>query len=510
MPAPAILASTLLPFGNRLAAVTTYLSGYSLSSAGRDPRLHSRGLDESADQRRVRPVPGGLPRRLNVDATDHGSPDAGLVGEQLIELPLEATFPGIPPWDVFVRYQANINFLALAESLATPLITPLSYLVVTQSPPWSSSTFVVTRLLRGVAGAPPDAVAGACLDSPNSVEENISGSWWYNAGAAGLYANWTTLLSQPGWQDETVQAFSYTTSCKRIGGAVADADNDCWSDASDTNDADRDQDDDGLLDGMEAAWVNASCVADADCDNDGRTDAEEMVGPGQFLTNPVSSDTDSDGFLDAGYHLDCDGDGAPDMPLEDMNAGTGTGRNRVSFGIVSCKPDGSSTNSSACSYPAVLVSCGGRPFGNVGAASADSCPNNDDATQANSANTLLDLDSLPIVGDTNGRFNGIADNTHPDGRFSGDACEMDADNDGVNSAAENGSLWWDFTGGASFEVFCNDVGLGVPIALDATNRDSDGDGTVDGAECKLETNPADPGSKPGVLAPDEQTFYRLI
>jgi hypothetical protein len=175
---------------------------------------------------------------------------------------------------------------------------------------------------------------------------------------------------------------------------------------------------------------------------------------------------------------------------------------------VYCKPDGTSTNASACSYPFVIEGCGGRPFGNVGAASADICPNAVPATQLNSANTLPDLDALPVPGDSNGRFIGTADNTHPDGRFSGDDCEPDDDNDGINSSIESGLLWWDNTGGGTGHAFCNVASLGVAITLDPLERDSDNDGTVDGIECQLGRNPDDAASKPTLLAPDEITYYR--
>jgi hypothetical protein len=182
----------------------------------------------------------------------------------------------------------------------------------------------------------------------------------------------------------------------------------------------------------------------------------------------------------------------------------------VSLGIVYCKPDGTSTNQSACSHPFVLESCGGRPFGNVGAASADNCPNYANAPQTNTANTLLDLDSIPVVGDSNGRFNGLADNTHPHGRYQGDACDADADNDLASSVAEAGSLWWDATGGASGQIFCNNAGLGTPIVLNPSNRDTDGDGTVDGVECRVATDPTNAASKPLSLAADEQVFFRTV
>jgi hypothetical protein len=64
-------------------------------------------------------------------------------------------------------------------------------------------------------------------------------------------------------------------------------------------------------------------------------------------------------------------------------------------------------------------------------------------------------------------------------------------------------FWYDSTGGAGTWHFCNDDGIGVPVVTSPTNRDSDGDGTMDGHECMLETNPGDPLSRPSsILGPD--------
>jgi hypothetical protein len=387
-----------------------------------------------------------------------------------------------------------------------------------------SGLTVVSRSYPETESLPVGHYITGCLDSPDSWIEDVTAGGFTNPATPGLYAVWTTQLSAPGLQDEQIQTFSYTTSCKRIGGAVADADNDCWADAADTNDADRDIDNDGLLDGIEVAWIGSACVSDADCDNDGRTDTEEMVGPGRFLTNPIDGDGDSDGdgLLDAGLNLDCNGNGVPDLAIEDVNLGGTSGRNRVSFQIVYCKHDGTLVNGAACAG-ASISGCGGRPWGNVGAASADNCPMTSNGTQVNSPNTLPDLDSLPVPGDTNGRFGGAADNTHPDGRFAGDACEHDNEADGITDAAE-GSMFFDVsgqTGGSGEAAYCNRnvdaSGTPVPsdsdetpIATDPTKRDTDNDGSIDSAECLLGRNPANDVSKPsGFPTPEQARIFRL-
>lgn len=62
-----------------------------------------------------------------------------------------------------------------------------------------------------------------------------------------------------------------------------------------------------------------------------------------------------------------------------------------------------------------------------------------------------------------------------DGR--GDVCDFDADNDGIANGAEA-------------------AGCGASGPLSSTNRDSDGDRAVDGAECAVGTNPGSAASKP--------------
>jgi hypothetical protein len=68
----------------------------------------------------------------------------------------------------------------------------------------------------------------------------------------------------------------------------------------------------------------------------------------------------------------------------------------------------------------------------------------------------------------------------------GDACDPDADNDGIPNSVET-----------------SPPGAACPSASAATNplsRDSDGDLTLDGAECALGTDPMDAASKPPLVA----------
>jgi hypothetical protein len=181
------------------------------------------------------------------------------------------------------------------------------------------------------------------------------------------------------------------------------------------------------------------------------------------------------------------------------------------FNSVYCKPNETSGG------------LGGRPVGNPGAASEDNCPSISNASQTNTA--IVDLDLVGPPGDSNGRFNGTADVTHPDGKFTGDDCDGDADNDGIPDPVEEGTgvMFFDSSGGtgATGSNYCNTNkdANGNPEASDtdevvsetAVNvRDSDSDGSIDGVECQLKKNPGDPLSKPGTtMTPEEATFMRL-
>lgn len=101
------------------------------------------------------------------------------------------------------------------------------------------------------------------------------------------------------------------------------------------------------------------------------------------------------------------------------------------------------------------------------AGSADNC-----AFDANPGQTNTDAAPIPNPPKVN-------DVTVPRSDGSGDACDPDDDNDGVEDGAEAAG--------------CNGSG-----ALNPTIADTDGDRVRDGAECALGSDPADAGSKPPV------------
>jgi V8-like Glu-specific endopeptidase len=101
----------------------------------------------------------------------------------------------------------------------------------------------------------------------------------------------------------------------------------------------------------------------------------------------------------------------------------------------------------------------------------DNCAVVANANQANADRNFIDQ-TPPSTKD---------DNTWPNSDASGDACDTDDDNDGILDTAEAAG--------------CNASG-----PLSSTNRDTDGDRVLDGAECLLGTNPALASSKPTAAA----------
>jgi hypothetical protein len=291
---------------------------------------------------------------------------------------------------------------------------------------------------------------------------------------AGLYASWTTELSAPDLHSGEV-TFTIHTNCKPIGGSFPDDDRDCLENTADAVDTDADQDNDGLLDGIEEAW--GSSQTDADTDNDGRSDLEEMAATGTGLTNPHESDSDGDGVTDGGliFTASCapggatpctpaarDDNGDGDSADADESATTITGSGDLdsldggggSFGL-----DGTTGEShSRYGYRLQgLFTASGDPDLPGGYVEGDNCPNVSNGSQTNT------------------------DVTSPDGDANGDDCDTDDDNDGMVDGAEATFRYDGLTG-------CQNDG--TPTPLDDTDPDSDDDGYLDGAECQVPNDPA--------------------
>ncbi|MEX2225846.1 MAG: hypothetical protein WEB52_05280 [Dehalococcoidia bacterium] len=515
-------------------------------------------------------------------STTSGPPDVTINGKNVQgfadETFLDTAIPSTSVYDKIVRFRADATTVwiggdgGISNQLGT--ITPIN--LITMHPQFSPAGTQVSLALLGGAPSPPGTQL-LCLDTPQASITHTDGAYTANPAANGLYARWTAIISagDPHTGDAHAKVI---TNCKAIGISFTDADGDCLSptsnagaSATDAADGDPDQDDDGLLDGVEVAW--GTSPTDSDSDNDGRSDWEEMLGPNQFLTDPTDTqsvlpgDTDGDGDADGGFCLDAGVDGIPDSP--DSN-GDGTLGDLHSTNF-----DTSGDGSSHVISGAQLVECAGG-----------------DTTEGDNCGT--------VSNGTQDNFDGAM----PNGDRLGDACDGDDDQDGVNDKLDGGvqPMYFDAlaapvgtTGGASrchkdirplknvnsasnatpivvgvtghgysngdsvtitgvlgntaangtFVISAvgantftlnGSAGNGVYISgdadkaqkqadlpeigasLGALDPDSDGDGYLDGAECALGTNPASLASVPGFpgandndrdgLLPDVERFYR--
>jgi hypothetical protein len=199
--------------------------------------------------------------------------------------------------------------------------------------------------------------------------------------------------------------------------------------------------------------VNGTSSATGDTDGDGSSDFDEIF---QF-SNPLVADTDGDGSLDKQDDL--------------------AGFNCVSVnGVCSVVNLGDTTADDNCPVDA-----------NPGQENTDSQP---DFT--NSPNTP-----------SGALYRGDATNPHQD--HQGDACDTDADGDGLNNLTEAGFQHPTVSPGAAGgppagALYCLGLGASVPpggsttVTTEPLNPDSDADGGLDGRECLFGSDPKSAGA----------------
>jgi hypothetical protein len=242
----------------------------------------------------------------------------------------------------------------------------------------------------------------------------------------------------------------------------------------------------------DASWLDASvpaldpALALADIDDDGQLDWQCLPGPfADWDGNPATGDALLSCFI-------ADPDAMGDAPAGDMRLG------RIRFTMNPPSPAGKfsaltldfatigDTNFiqiTGC-QPVVYELGGGCLNGAVTWANA--LPGDDDGDGIQNAQD--NCDGVWNPGQQNNDGNRIVlpgkpfdDITAPNSDEAGDACDQDDDNDGLLDGSEG-------------EMFC--IGSGLLVVTSPFLPDTDGDRVLDGAECALGSNPADPNSKP--------------
>ena len=328
----------------------------------------------------------------------------------------------------------------------------------------SQAGLVSSVALLGGDPSNPPSNDYVCLDSPQS---SVSSSIGLKGPASpGMYPRWTIFQSAADFRDGTVNRI-LDMQCITVSGgpALTDADNDCLPSTVDTNDNNPDVDGDGVPDGVEAfsgtrytlpcgtvgplpvlPAVPPGVVAPpaqgtnpADCDGDGANDYEEMFN----FTDPSNPDTDGDGYLDHQYSGKDEDNASPSTILHSKYA--------------------------------------------------DNCPSDANASQANT-DSQNDYRLKPTVG--------FLDTTNPHQDLLGDACDPDADNDGIPNVAEPLMLILN-VGAPTFCKGPGTAGTHAPaVTMDPLNRDSDSDLGLDGRECQG-------GSRPDLAVKTAGQFGRL-
>jgi hypothetical protein len=111
---------------------------------------------------------------------------------------------------------------------------------------------------------------------------------------------------------------------------------------------------------------------------------------------------------------------------------------------------------------------------------SDNCPAIANVDQSNNDRNFVDLPAPKLFDDT----------SRPHSDNLGDACDPDNDNDGLTDAEELGLGPF-----GPWSWLCSATSANTNPLL----ADSDGDGTLDGAECELHTDPASAASKPPTI-----------
>jgi hypothetical protein len=372
-------------------------------------------------------------------------------------------------------------------------------------------------------------------DSVTSVEYRIPPT------TSGLFPTWVAFTSAPDFENGAIDRI-LDVECVGTGVVYAgpggsdiaanDVDDDCLATPGpDTNDANPDQDGDGVPDGAE--YYSGSNMNAADADGDGATDFDELF---QY-TNPNNADTDGDGSLDKQDNGadEITGSLVVDDTIADDNCpaianatqlntdsaqsyhGGNDAWNNVNAGTTgSAVPP--ATQITAFNVVSLVVSGGTATVttdvlsniqvnqlievSGVTGVGGTAAQDNTYRDHVNGAQVI----SRHPVGNTfsfnasTGFIDGAAvgtivirpatgDPTNPDHDMYGDACDPDDDNDSLPDVAEGNVTIVPWGGPGTTSCVGDGSGAATAIPLRTTNGDSDQDMVLDGIECQQGSRP---------------------
>lgn len=456
-------------------------------------------------------------------------------------------------------FPASFPFVSLDTAILTKLFlggggagfpipnTPLQ--LYTGTSIYRAGLNVSVALLGGNPQNPPTNDY-LCLDSPQNSETNTE--YVTPPTTSGLYPRWVIFTSAADFVNGAVNRI-VDLQCVGVGTVTSgpgatdvgatDVDDDCLTPAGgDTNDANPDQDGDGLPDGIEANAGSSMTVADADAD--GANDYEEMFS----FTNPTVADTDGDGSLDkqdsgadetVGTLVVDDtiaDDNCPAIANADQlntdsapsyHGGNAAWNNKNAGTTVAAPPGGPPATTLVSTWASATISVTGTTatvttssahglFANqqveisgVTGMGGTAAQNNSFRNAVNGVRSagaptattftfaipaLSPPSPTPVLaGAVTGTIiirPATGDVTNPDQDRLGDACDTDDDNDNITDVAEgNVTYKQPWTGAGATSCVGDGSGVAGLIALNTLNGDSDQDMVLDGIECQQGARP---------------------
>jgi hypothetical protein len=465
------------------------------------------------------------------------SADGGLTGAPGGANAYTNALAPFPPSFSFVSLDRAVLgniYLGGATSFLLPN-TPLQ--LYTAQSPYHPGLRVSVEMVGGDPAHPPTNDY-LCFDTPQSSITSIE--YRVPPTVSGLFPMWVAFTSDADLVNGAVdrildlQCVGVGTASAGAGGSdigASDFDDDCLAQPIDANDADPDQDADGVPDGIE--YFSGSNINAADADADGASDYDELF---QY-TDPNSPDSDGDGSLDrqdsaadeniATLLVDdtiaddnCPAIANPDQLNTDSAAsyhGGNVAWNNTNYGAVAPGPAqpslitswassalmvlGSTATITTSSAHNLAVGQTIEVSGVTGVSGGTAAQNQSYRNAVNGVFTVkspaattfsVTLLSAPAPGAAAGTViirPASGDATNPDADRFGDACDRDDDNDELPDVAEGNVTIVPWAGLGTTSCVGDGTGAVTAIPLNTLNGDSDQDMVLDGVECRQGSRP---------------------